>query len=49
MNDSTVPDEFMHCFNIADDYTATEPMEVEEDSPDIAETVELEWHQWQSG
>ncbi|KAL7322216.1 hypothetical protein PS15p_212245 [Mucor circinelloides] len=49
MNDSTVPDEFMHCFNIADDYTATEPMEVEEDSPDIAETVELEWHQWQPG
>jgi hypothetical protein len=29
MNDNTVPDEFMHYFNITDDYVATEPMDFE--------------------
>lgn len=36
----------MHCFNITDDYVATEPMELEVLS-DVAETVALEWHSWQ--
>ncbi|KAI8641781.1 hypothetical protein BD408DRAFT_467723 [Parasitella parasitica] len=48
MNDNTVPDEYMHCFNVTDDYVATEPMELEV-LPDVAETVALEWHSWQPG
>lgn len=38
---NTVPDDFMHCLSITDDYTTAEPMEVEENVPDVAETVDL--------
>lgn len=49
MTTNDIPDEYMHCFNVADDFFEGEPMELESEVPDVAETVELEWHQWQPG
>lgn len=38
----------MHCFSIADEIISSDPMEIIEQKFDLHETVNLEYHQWQS-
>ncbi|EIE92185.1 hypothetical protein RO3G_16896 [Rhizopus delemar RA 99-880] len=41
----SVPEEYMHCFNVFDEIPDYEPMEVENIN-DLYQTTELEWHHW---
>ncbi|KAI9326006.1 hypothetical protein BD770DRAFT_302678, partial [Pilaira anomala] len=45
-----IPSEFMHCFNVNDEISAPNHMDVEESTQlDLYETASLEWHSWQPG
>ncbi|KAI8326552.1 hypothetical protein EDC96DRAFT_190150 [Choanephora cucurbitarum] len=50
MSNTNIPEEYLHCFNVTDEFGEVEPMELESSQvPDVAEVVGYEWHQWQPG
>ncbi|KAG2203338.1 hypothetical protein INT46_000604 [Mucor plumbeus] len=45
-----IPSEFMHCFNVNDETSVPDHMDVEESAQlYLYETASLEWHSWQPG
>lgn len=41
-----ISDEYMHCFNVMDEISESDPMEIETVQNDLYNTVGLEWHYW---
>ena len=48
MTTNDIPDGYMHCFDVNDKIPRYEPMEVEQQIGDLAETMNLEWHYWKN-
>ncbi|KAI7906308.1 uncharacterized protein BX663DRAFT_483065 [Cokeromyces recurvatus] len=45
-----IPSEFMHCFNVNDEISVPDHMDVEESTQlDLYEIASIVWHSWQPG